>query len=235
MTLVCPSPDEMTGQALSLLPRGRAWCTHEVGPRPGTILHGFWHSVGSVFSFLASRLCALHPEFFCASHSETRDLWLAEYGLPDECDPFPNICAKVAARGGPHCEVYRQIAAEAGWDIDCYEQDVSCGAIADCILVDSAASFAANGQAAATVYIRVYRETSPAYVGPLRGSAYADCFIADGLLDCPPDLSSLICILNRIVHAHVRVEYVLGDPRTTLTDADLSADSGINVTGEYSA
>lgn len=224
MTLVCPTPDEMTTQALALLPRGRAWSTHEVGPRPGTVLHGFWRAIGDVFAFLAGRLCALHPEFFCASHSETRDLWLAEYGLPDECDPFPNICAKVAARGGPHCEVYRQIASDAGWDIDCIEVTDVCGARADDALADC--MVAAGALQPSVVTIRVYRETSPAYAGGLRGGAYADCLIADGMLDCPPDISGLACILNRIVHAHVRLDYVVGEPRTTLTDAPLTADSG---------
>ena len=230
--LVCPNTDALTTQAIALLPRGRAWQTDENGPRPGSILYGYWRAIADQVAFISSRLCALHAEFFCATHIETRPEWLAEYGLPDECDPFPNLCAKVAAMGGPDCDTYRAIAAEAGWDIDCYEENGECGARADCFFADGEGAFAASSPLPARVTIRVYRETSPAYTGPLRGSAYADCLIADGLLDCPPDISGLICILNRIVHAHVLVEYFIGDPRTTLTDAPLTADSGLSVTGE---
>ena len=207
--LLCGAPDELTNQVLALLPRGRAWQTHEGGPRPGSVLYGFWRSVAGVFAFANARLCALRAEFFCSTKRETYDLWLAEYGLPDECDPFPDLCAKVAAQGGAHGEPYRALAAAAGWDIECFEQDDPCGIIADCNLVDHESSVAGNAQIPATVYIRVHRATSPAYSGPLRGEAYADCFVVDGLLNCPPDISGLVCVLNRIVHAHVRIEYLL--------------------------
>jgi hypothetical protein len=32
---------------------------------------------------------------------------MAEYGLPDGCDPFPDLCTKVAAIGGTRCEYRR--------------------------------------------------------------------------------------------------------------------------------
>jgi len=228
----CGDVDAITAQAIALLPRGRAWQTDDAGPRPGSVLYGYWRSVASVFDEVNVRLCDLKREFFCLSHVETRDEWLAEYGLPDECDPFPNLCAKVAGVGGASCDVYRAIAADAGWDIDCFEDQGDCGAIADCFQADAENAVAASSPVPARVTIRVYRETSPAYSGPLRGGAYADCLIADGLLDCPPDISGLICILNRVIHAHVVVDYVISEPRTTLTDASLTADSGINITGE---
>lgn len=227
---LCGDADALTAQAIALLPRGRAWQTDENGPRPGSILYGYWRSVAETFAFLNQRLCDLHAEFFCATRSETDAEWMAEYGLPDECDPFPDLCAKVAARGGPDCDVYKAVAAEAGWDIDCTEATETCGSFADCAFADN--MIAANGPVPAVISIRVYRDTSPAYSGGLRGGAYADCLIADGILDCPPDISGLICILNRIVHAHVRVDYIVGDPRTTLTDAPITADSGISTTGE---
>ena len=233
--LVCKTIDETTRQVIANLPPGRAWQTEETGPMPGSRLYGYWRAIAELLQFGNQRLCDLHREFFCATRVETDPEWMAEYGLPDECDPFPDLCAKVAAMGGAQCDDYKAIAFAAGWDIDCYEQEALCGALADCFYADNAMAFAANSTVTATVYIRVYRETSPAYSGPLRGSAYADCLIADGFLDCPPDISGLICILNRIIHAHIRVEYILGDPRTTLTDADLTADTGVNVTGEYNA
>src|SRR2546421_695582 len=127
----CPTRDEILNSALALLPQGRAWQSNEGGPavgydigfdpggyqdngfqaifRQGSILRRFWKSVAGLFSFLNDRLCALRLEFWCATHVETHDLWMAEYGLPDACDPFPDLCTKVAAIGGTRCEYYAEV------------------------------------------------------------------------------------------------------------------------------
>ena len=115
---------------LALLPRGRAWSTHDGGPFPGDRLYQFWTAVAAVFEYANQRMCDLRREFFCATESETNDAWLADYGLPDDCDPYPDLCAKVAAIGGARCEDYAAIAARAGWDIECIVTTSSCGATA---------------------------------------------------------------------------------------------------------
>ena len=139
--LRCPTLAEVLASALKLLPKGRAWQTHEGGPappldrgfnpgafdndafstrsKPGSTLFRFWKAVAACFTFVTQRLCDLRLEFWCATHKETHDLWMAEYGLPDLCDPFPDLCTNVAAIGGTRCEYYAAIAARSGWSISC--------------------------------------------------------------------------------------------------------------------
>jgi hypothetical protein len=112
----------------------RAWQSNDGGPREGvptaafepagfdagafatdsdvgSILYRFWAAVGAFRNFLESGFAILRLEFWCATHKETHDLWMKrEYGLPDPCDPFPDLCTKVAAIGGARCEYF----AEAG-------------------------------------------------------------------------------------------------------------------------
>src|SRR5262249_16123701 len=134
----------------ALLPRGRAWQNNEGRPAPGASpgfnpaafnfeafsvqtaresgLFQYWKAVSEVYAFLTKRICDLRLEFWCATQSETRDLWLQEYGLPDACDPFPELCAKVAAIGGTRCEYYTFIAERAGWRLMCFDGQNVCGA-----------------------------------------------------------------------------------------------------------
>ncbi len=150
ITFTCPTKEQILGAALKLLPRGRAWQTHEGGPIAGydptfepfafasdtfatdhprkSILWQYWASAADVWTFFVQRLCALRMEFWCATQSETRDWWMTEYGLPDACDPFPDLCAKVAAIGGTRCEYYAAIAARAGWKLQCVDTTDKCGA-----------------------------------------------------------------------------------------------------------
>ncbi|CAM5764354.1 hypothetical protein [Bosea minatitlanensis] len=215
MTLICPSPEEMTGQALALLPRGRAWSTHEVGPRPGTVLFGFWRSVGEIFAFLTGRLCALHPEFFCDSHVETRDLWLAEYGLPDECDPFGDPCAKIRAQGGARCEDIAELAAAAGWSIRCIE-DV-CASLPG---AGSAGCFMPGSATAGRLIVEVDLDASPAWTGTLQTQPQAGAILAGVPLSCGPDFSRLTCLLDRVLHAHLALEVrIYEPPRPIVTEA----------------
>lgn len=229
MPIRCPTGEEIAHQALALLPRGRAWQTHEGGPRPGSVLFGFWRSISEGLAFVSSRLCDLRLEFWCATHAETRAEWLAEYGLPEDCDPYPDLCAKVAAFGGATCDFYREVAARAGWDIDCDDDVIECGDLTGDILCGLGQ--VGGGSTAGTVRIIVYPETSPSYVEPMESGPYAGCFLSGLLLDCDPGYEALRCVLDRIIHAHVVVEYLTTFPRTTLTDAPITADSGAPVDG----
>jgi len=201
----CPTKDDLTPQALALLPRGRAWATHESGPGPETTLFRYWSAVCDVFAYVCQRLCALRQEFWCSTHSETRDLWLAEYGLPDECDPYPDLCAKVAAYGGARCEDYVALAARAGWDIECIDVNSTCG--------DPAGGAVAGSMVpgvslpAGKIVFRVFPQTSPAFVATYDTGPFAGSLQPGVMLDCEPDISGLACVLERVIHAHVRTEY----------------------------
>ena len=166
---ICPTADEITPQLLALLPRGRAWSTHDGGPHPGTPAYGFWYSVASVWEWVNGRICALAEEFTCGRQSETHDVWMEEYGLPDGCDPFPDLCTKVAAIGGTRCEYYVAIAARAGWAISCSDTNSGCGGKAG--RARAGCSQSGRNPKSGTIVIRIDLAHSPAFQGTLPPSA----------------------------------------------------------------
>lgn len=199
---ICPTLDECHGVLRHLLPRGRAW---DALHRPGTVMWRFWRALAHLFEHVNARICAASDEFFCSTIVETRDGWMAEYGLPDACDPWPDLCAKVAAVGGTRCDYYAALAARAGWAIDCIDGSDGCGASPGCFDL----GFAQPGAAAGTSSLRivVHLGASPAYQAPAAPLPQAGCLQAGQPLACGPDVSPLICLLERVVHAHVEVTF----------------------------
>lgn len=184
--LYCPSHDEITGEALKLLPRGRAWRSREGGPETTSTLYKFWRAVAFVYAYLTSRLCALRLEFWCATMSETEDQWMKEYGLPDYCEPFPDLCVKVAALGGTRCEYYTEMAARFGWNIVC---DDPCGSKTGCFKTGPGTK---PGQRSGpnVIIMNVMTLSSPAYA-------------------TDTGLVGLNCLLRRIMHAENDIKYVV--------------------------
>ena len=207
--ITCPTDDEMTAATLALLPRGRAWSTHEGGPEPDTVLYKFWRGVALPFAFLHRRICALALEFFCASQSETYDQWLEEYGLPDSCDAYPDLCSKVAAIGGTRCEYYAEIAARAGWSIECFSNDGACGGEAGCM--EAGCDEPGFGLLPCQLGIRVILPMSPAFVSPRTPQPEAGLLEAGQILGCPVDIEPLKCLLERITRAHLQLIYVVSE------------------------
>ena len=233
----CPTAEETTPQLIALLPRGRAWGTHDGGPFPGSVAWRFWSAVASVLAFVNLRACALLLEFFCATQSETNDQWMAEYGLPDGCDPFPDLCTKVAAVGGAQCEYLTAVAARAGWAVSCYDTGGGCGGKAG--RARAGCAQAGRSPKPGTVVIRVDIRNSPAFLGnfppapslavsrPARkaGRAMAGQPLAcvqtggppivpragrakaGGRPYCPPDITGIACIVERITGAHNSIVY----------------------------
>lgn len=229
--LRCPTLDELIAATMALLPPGCAWQSGELAEqlfhdaafdpsafdagafdtetKPGTVLFRWWSAFGAVRNYVEKRLCDLRLEFWCATHSETHDLWMKEYDLPDACDPFPDLCTKVAAIGGTRCEYFAAIAARAGWSIACINRIDSCpGGIADDAVADCAQA-GAGIDPTPILEIVVYLPDSPAFTGPSTSPPVADCMYADELLSCPPSIAPLSCILERVVQAHVEIEYTL--------------------------
>jgi hypothetical protein len=173
----------------------------------GFVQMGFIAAIGAVRNFLEAQLCALRLEFWCATETLTNDLWMAEYGLPDDCDPFPNLCAKVAALGGRRCEVYQELLAANGWVVDCVAEPncqglnayAGCGAAGN-ILVGGA-------PVANKVEIIVFTNESPSFTGGAQRAPLAGCLQAGMTLACPPDIGPLQCLMERIAPAHVVVSY----------------------------
>lgn len=199
---ICPTQEELQPKLLELLPRGRAWGEGGPGREQGGVIHQFWWAVAGVFAQLHAAICQLALEFFCQTQSLTTATWLEEYGLPDGCDPFPNLCAKVAAFGGVTCDFYATIAAALGWAIAC---GVGCGGEAGCM---EAGMVGGPVLAPSTLIVVVTLADSPAFTGVQEIGPVAGYFEAGMSPSCGVDLTSLDCVLRRIVGAHLRLLYL---------------------------
>lgn len=194
----CPSLDDVHAALMMSLPRGRAW------PRdPLSVLSRFWRGIAGVHWWINDRLCAWQAEFHCRTASESLDDWWRDYGLPDGCDPYPDLCTKVIGSTGARCADLQAIAARVGWSIACsVDQTEGLG----CFELGCAQFGPGIGMGG--LRIRVTLAASPAYGGAVQtpwllGSTW-------GLgqpLGCGPDIGPLICLLSRIIPAHVAVTY----------------------------
>ena len=220
----CPTRAEVLAGVLALLPRGRAWRTHEVGELPAvgafqenafqgdafqasssSVIGLFWAAFADVLLFVNQRLCALRDEFFCATHAETRDQWMAEYGLPDPCDPFPDLCAKVAAVGGTRCEYFNSVVSRMGWVIDCIDLTTTCGSRVGC----SRAGRARTGNRFGNVLkIVVHLDESPSFGGRIQTPPRSGRWRMGRPMPCPANIIPLQCVIDRIAPAHLRIDYV---------------------------
>lgn len=233
----CPTFLESFVATAALWPKGRAWPVSD-GVTPyryyqwitnfigipnrwatGFVQAGYTAAIAAVRNYIETRLCALRNEFWCATINETRDQWMIEYGLPDDCDPFPDLCTKVAAIGGTTCDYYAALAARAGWKITCSIIINNCGGDIGCFQMGCDVLGPAN--VGATLLITVFLDQSPAYTPSGNLPFIGNMQVGDGL-NCTPDLSSLQCLLERVVHAHVVIDYqTVNDyvPTTDLSDA----------------
>ena len=228
----CPTKEDYLRQICALLPRGRAWGTHVeeaarsvrypqsagqlgrfrvgrsmLGRAPVTIFHSvivqYWCAFAALLEAFAARACALLNEFFCVTLRETREFWHADYGFPDPCDPWEDLCEKVAAQGGARCEYFQWAAARRGWRIECIEGP-ALGATVNCFVCgcDSLCGPIPN-----RVFIRVILNESPAHIAepwrqPQTGCAQTGCVAL-----CDPFPEVVQCLIERIKPAHVEAVY----------------------------
>jgi hypothetical protein len=182
------------------------------------------------------RMCDMRDEFFCATASETLDVWNAQYGLPDDCNPYGDLCAKVAAIGGQRCEYFKQVAARNGWTIDCIAATAASirqygvarygGGLP--ATADQSPRFGnhrfgqkrgcsptyiygGNGYGAVdinTLIIVVYTGSSPSYVAPLaKPLRFGGGRFGQARACAPDSIASLQCLIERIAPAHALVVY----------------------------
>lgn len=200
----CPDLDDCHAELRALLPRGLAW---EAAHRDGTVQWRFWRAVAALTAFAHRRICDLRRQFWCDTTDELEPDWLTEYGLPDACDPFPDLCTKVAALGGTRCDYYREIAARAGWAIQCSNDNGDCGSYADAMVMDC--DVVGGDFARSRLIFTVYLNESRAYTASAAGPISMDCTVLDAVFGCDPDISALACLIERVVPAHVEVVYRL--------------------------
>ena len=228
----CPTVEESIDATVALLPQGRAWPVNDgggtlsrfrawlsalAGAVPaawpvGYVQAGFWSAIGTVRNYAERRLCDLRLEFWCATHVETHPEWMREYGLPDDCDPFPDLCTKVRALGGQRCEYFNEIIARLGWRAECYERSDACGAKAGC----AQAGCAQTGNSRRLgLLIKVHtgepnvqpsieRRYVPPRAGRMRAGQRPSCDTIEH-----PSIAPIRCLMDRIAPAHVEIQYVI--------------------------
>lgn len=204
----CPTKWELWRQLMALMPRGRAWQSHEhvverwesgwnsqvetfeagatpLGAEPTierlTVMQQYWAAFAEVLEYLHTRACALIEEFFCATTAEQRLEWGIDYGFPDQCEPWETLCDKVAAVGGATCAYLAGIAATHGIVIECEE----------------------TGHNAIT--IRILSGLSPSI--EVQVPYEAGCLEAGCTPPCDESVAVVLCLIERWKPAHVRATY----------------------------
>jgi hypothetical protein len=99
-------------------------------------------------------------------------------------------------------EVSVAVAARAGWSIACVPDH---SARVGCMQAGCAAP--GPGDPQASLRLRVDLAASPAYGGPAQRPFQAGCSGAGEPLACGPDLGPLICVLSRVLPAHLLIIY----------------------------
>jgi uncharacterized protein YmfQ (DUF2313 family) len=225
---VCPTLEQSIAATAALLPRGAAWPANDGGALidrflawlgalvappapnawpPGFVQAGLVAAIGTVRNYVETQWCALKLEFWCATQTLTTDLWNAEYGLPDPCDPSADLCTRVAAVGGTTCDYFAEVAARAGWSITCQSDRGFCGF--QCGAALAGAFTAGGGLAVISITVTVFLNESPSYAGgPAAIQPLAGLMLAGMTLNCAPSINALQCLLERIMPAHVPVTYL---------------------------
>ena len=192
MSLECPAQDDIYLGLLALLPRGRAWQTHDGSiDRADSVLKSFWYAIAGVVEGVETDICGTFDEFFCATASDDIDLWQEEYGLPDDCDPWgDDVCAKVATLGGTSAAYYMALAEDLGYAT---EMRWLTGDDAEFPGVHS------------TLHVVIDTALSAALPSPLTlGIWVLGAPGVEGALGTP-DTSRLECALDRIIPAHCQL------------------------------
>lgn len=221
----CPTKWELWRQILALLPRGRAWQTHEevaerwdpdlssqvgtfevgatgVGTEVDltrlTVMQQYWAAYAEVLEDLHQRACALIEEFFCATTTEQRAEWGIDYGVPGDCEPWDTLCDKVAAQGGATCAYLASLAARLGYAIQCI--DCTSAATANCAEADLTPIDCECEPG--TIVIRIIADQSPAMVQPTPFEA--DAAVANCTPPCVAAPEAVECLINKYKPAHVK-------------------------------
>lgn len=205
MSHPCPDPDA-TATALHLgLPRGRAWRTTPGDALDGSVIGRFWRAVAGPMSAASRRLCSLIDEFFCSTAVETLDAWALDYGLPDPCDPFLDVCSKVSAVGDTTMSYAIAVAASRGWSISIAEEQIT-AAQSGTFGFSQFGSGIYAAQQGVVWRVVVSLPLSLAFTGVAnRASVFGNGLFGLGF-DCPPDIEPLRCLLRRIRPAQVELD-----------------------------
>jgi hypothetical protein len=120
-TEFCPSADDIFLAFMKLLPRGKAWQTRELSSlERDTILQKFFYGVANYWAtHLEDLLCRTLDEWFCFSSVMDKDMWEADYSLPDACDLYnADVCSKVSSRPSTSVDSILDLLTKNGYAAD---------------------------------------------------------------------------------------------------------------------
>lgn len=201
MTPRCHTDAQVAQQIAALRPRGDAWRHGGHDGLEGSVMGRVFAAFGASFGPTERRFCALIDEFFCSSAVETRDLWAAEYGVPDGCDPFADICEKVNAVGDGIPAYAEAAALRRGWSITIEQDFVTI--VQDCRMGHGRMGALRMGAAQGVAWtITVSLSNSPAYVASDAQKPLMGRMLLGRSFDCGPDIEPLRCLIRRIAPAH---------------------------------
>lgn len=200
-TPLCHSDAALGRQIAAYRPRGDAWRHGGHDDLEGSVMGQVFAGFGAAFGPTERRLCALVDEFFCSSAIETRDLWALEYGVPDGCDPFADICEKVNAVGDTVPAYAEAAALRRGWSIAIGQEFVT--KVQSCRMGRGRMGTLIMGAAEGVTWrIVVNLAASPAYVAADRRKPLMGRMLMAYAFDCGPDIEPLACLIRRIAPGH---------------------------------
>ncbi|KFC63969.1 hypothetical protein FG93_05479 [Bosea sp. LC85] len=201
MTDLCRTDDEVARGLAALRPRGDAWRNGGHDGLNGSTMAGFFAGLGAAIGPVERRVCALIDEFFCSSAVETLDLWALEYGAPDGCDPFADVCEKVNAVGDSIPAYAEAAALRRGWSIVIAQEFIT---IVQCCRMGHGrmGMLRMGAQDGVAWRITVDLASSPSYVAAENRKPLLGRMLMGWAFDCGPDIEALACLIRRIAPAH---------------------------------
>lgn len=201
VTTGCHSDEQLALSLAAHRPRGDAWRHGGFDALAGSGMGDFFAGLGAAFAPLDRRVCEMVDEFFCSTAAETLDLWAREYGVPDGCDPFADICEKVNAVGDTIPAYAIAAALKRGWSIAISEEFIT--RVEDCCMgMGLMGTMVMGAEQGVTWRIVIDRAASPAYQAPAATGPIMGLMLMADVLDCDPDNEGLRCLIRRIAPAH---------------------------------
>lgn len=201
VTASCHTDAQLAVQLAALRPRGEAWRNGGFDALDGSVMGGFFAALGAAIGPTDRRVCDMVDQFFCSSATETLDIWAREYGVPDGCDPFADICEKVNAVGDTVPAYAEAAALRRGWSIAIAEEFIT--RVEDCCMgMGLMGTMLMGAEQGVTWRIVIDRAASPAYQAPASTGPIMGLMLMADVLDCDPDNEALRCLIRRIAPAH---------------------------------
>ncbi|AZO77704.1 MULTISPECIES: DUF2313 domain-containing protein [unclassified Bosea (in: a-proteobacteria)] len=201
VTTGCHSDEQLAQSLAAHRPRGDAWRHGGFDALDGSGMGAFFAGLGAAFGPLDRRVCDMVDQFFCSTATETLDIWAREYGVPDGCDPFADICEKVNAVGDTIPAYAEAAALRRGWSITIAEEFTTL--VEDCCMGMGLMGTMIMGAAQGVTWrIVIDRAKSPAYQVPASTGPIMGLMLMADALDCDPDNEGLRCLIRRIAPAH---------------------------------